>query len=152
MVPYHRYYTTSDNQYLFDTYLRGLLLFGKLLFKTLVYLPHLFTAYLLSTLLLTNADSGLSWCALMLLSAFVLHLLLQGLQILTYRLKARHHLLWPFLLLGILAFTCGLPVYAVWDMSGDLFQGAKKSLQPILTAAFALHLFRRHQFYRLLWK
>jgi hypothetical protein len=149
MAYYHRY-DTPDTQHLFDTHLRGLFFFGRLLFKAFVYLPHLFIAYLLSTLFLTQADSGLAWCGLILLMAYILHWLIQYLLVVTKRLKIRQHLLWPFLLLVITTFTCGLPAYVVGHITGNLLSDADQGLQPLLTLAFTLHLLRHHGLLRML--
>lgn len=135
-------------QLLFYWTFKALFLALRLLWKALIYAPQLITSYFLCGWLLKPSDTALLWLSMILLLAFLIHLLIMALRQLIRALKERGNLLYIPLLIAWVSYTCIFPVYLVFDPVKYLMHliSAERAvpLTWLFSVAFGLYIYARY--------
>jgi hypothetical protein len=121
----------------------------RYVFSVVIYLPVLCTGYYLSNLALSPLDHSLGHLVLVLLFSYLVYLGVFFLKGVSLALKARGNIIWLFLFMVCVAFTCLL---SPWLVAGPLSRAflrwhLSSWLVWVLTFWFGYLIYNRYKFH-----
>ena len=143
----HRY---SDGQMMFNKILFSFVIVFKMILKIIVYSPLLFLSYLITKQILTAQTDKIIWLALILIFSFILYAVIYFFKGVLIALKFNHKSFWILLFICLIAITCIVPVWIIFNPLQSFINNYTSTNQQLLTWIFALafgvYVYSRYHF------